>query len=83
MVGTREKLAEDSFDIEQVNLFDDINEFRCEVKVRYRTHAIPASVKIDGVRGSILLDEPVYGLAKGQFAVFYDGDKLLGGGIII
>ena len=83
VVGTREKLAEDSFDIEQVNLFDDISEFRCEVKVRYRTHAIPASVKIDGVRGSILLDEPVYGLAKGQFAVFYDGDKLLGGGIII
>jgi len=26
--------------------------------------------------------EPVFGLAKGQAAAFYDGRKLLGGGII-
>ena len=83
VVGTREELAIDSFDIEQINLFEDLSEFRCDVKVRYRTDAKPASVKIDDDKGSILLDEPVYGLAKGQFAVFYNEDRLLGGGIIV
>jgi tRNA-specific 2-thiouridylase len=28
------------------------------------------------------LDEPVYGVAAGQAAVFYEGEKLLGGGWI-
>jgi len=32
--------------------------------------------------GEVFLDESVFGLAKGQFAVFYDGDKLIGSGEI-
>lgn len=83
VVGTHEKLSEKEFFVENINLFEDINDFRCEVKVRYRTTAISARVTIDGSKGIVLLDKPVFGLAKGQFAVFYDGDRLLGGGIIL
>ncbi|ADV46594.1 tRNA 2-thiouridine(34) synthase MnmA [Nitratifractor salsuginis] len=83
VVGTREKLEERSFEISRINLFEDLTEFDCQVKVRYRTRAIPAHVVIDGERGRVELGEPVYGLARGQFAVFYDGERLLGGGEIL
>jgi tRNA-specific 2-thiouridylase len=83
VVGTREKLEERSFEIGRINLFEDLRGFDCQVKVRYRTRAIPAHVTIDGERGRVELNEPVYGLARGQFAVFYDGERLLGGGEIL
>jgi len=82
VVGTRERLEERSFGIHTVNLFEDLESFDCEVRVRYRTRAIPARVTLEGERGVVELQEPVYGLARGQFAVFYDGDRLLGGGVI-
>jgi len=82
VVGTREKLEVSEFEVKQINLFEPLSDFRCEVKVRYRTTAVPARVKIDGTRGSVKLDQPVFGLAKGQIAAFYDGERLLGGGVI-
>jgi len=82
IVGTREKLEEFAFGVKQVNLFETLSDFRCDVKVRYRTTAIPAEVKIEGDKGSVKLDRPVFGLAKGQIAAFYDGERLLGGGVI-
>jgi len=83
VVGTHEKLSQSNFAITQINLFEPSNDFDCHVKVRYRTSAIPAHVTIDGDKGWVVLDTPVFGLAKGQFAVFYEGDKLLGGGMIV
>ena len=83
VVGKHEELSEQAFGITQINLFEPMDNFRCEVKVRYRTHAIPAKVTIEGDTGWVVLDEPVFGLAKGQFAVFYEGEKLLGGGVIV
>ncbi len=83
VVGTRERLEERRFEIGRINLFEDLESFECQVKVRYRTHAIPARVRIEGERGEVELAEPVYGLARGQFAVFYDGERLLGGGEIL
>jgi tRNA-specific 2-thiouridylase len=82
VVGTREKLEENTFMVKQINLFEDLTEFDCEVKVRYRTQAVPCHVKIEGDTASVELETPVFGLAKGQVAAFYDGRKLLGGGII-
>lgn len=82
VVGTREKLEENTFEVKQINLFDDLTDFRCEVKVRYRTTAVPAHVRIDGDRATVKLEQPVFGLARGQIAAFYDGERLLGGGVI-
>jgi tRNA-specific 2-thiouridylase len=82
VVGTRERLAERRFDIHTVNLFEESSAFDCQVKVRYRTRAIPGRVRLEGSGGTVELEEPVYGLARGQFAVFYDGERLLGGGVI-
>ncbi len=83
IVGKREDLAKKEIIISKINLFEKLEGFECEVKVRYRTNGIKCRVKIQNDIGLITLNEPAYGVAKGQFAVFYDGDKLLGGGEII
>jgi tRNA-specific 2-thiouridylase len=82
VVGTRDQLEARAFDLKEVNLFEELTEFRCSVKVRYRTQAVPCCVTVDGQCAKVLLDEPVFGLAQGQIAAFYDGDRLLGGGVI-
>jgi tRNA-specific 2-thiouridylase len=55
---------------------------RVEAKLRYRSPALPASV-IPAPGGFALeLDEPAYGVAKGQVAVLYDDDAVVGSGVI-
>jgi tRNA-specific 2-thiouridylase len=83
VVGTREDLECRKVELERVNMFDDQTEFICEVKLRYRTTAVKCRVKIEGIYATVELDEPVFGVASGQAGVFYDGDKLLGGGWIV
>ena len=82
VVGTREKLEESTFEVKQINLFEQLDDFKCSVKVRYRTPAVPAHVVISGEKAIVELEQPVFGLAKGQIAAFYDGERLLGGGVI-
>ena len=56
---------------------------RMQVKVRYRNPAVPAVVTPladGGVR--VTFDEPQRAIARGQFAALYDGDFLVGGGVI-
>jgi tRNA U34 2-thiouridine synthase MnmA/TrmU len=52
--------------------------FRAAVKVRSMMEAVPGSVGEDSVE----LDASVWAPAPGQSAVFYEGDMVLGGGII-
>ncbi len=82
VVGKREELEVKYFDIKKINLFKPLEVDNLTVKVRYRTRAIPCHVNLEGERGSVILDEPVFGLAYGQVAVFYEGDKVIGSGII-
>lgn len=56
---------------------------RCRVKIRYRHAEQPAAVYPLGQgRVHIVFDEPQRAVARGQAAVFYDGDVVLGGGTI-
>ena len=82
VVGKRDKLEVNRFRVGRYNLFDDLKEFKADIKVRYRTKAVSGRVKLYEDGGVVELDEPVFGLASGQFAVFYDGDRLLGGAVI-
>jgi tRNA-specific 2-thiouridylase len=56
---------------------------RVEVKVRYRSPAIPASVEADGDLVRISLDEPVEAVAAGQVAALYAEDAVVGAGVIL
>lgn len=57
---------------------------RVNVKLRYRQPDVPAMIEqLDGLGGYIVkLLEPQKGVAEGQFLVFYNGNELLGGGVI-
>ena len=55
----------------------------CEVQVRHRAPAVPATVTAAGADGlELALLEPARAVAPGQSGVLYDGDRVLGGGII-
>ncbi len=82
VVGTRDKLEVHDFEVKQINLFEDLTDFDCDVKVRYRTTAVPAHVSLKDEKATVTLKEPVFGLAKEQIAAFYRGERLLGGGVI-
>ena len=57
--------------------------FPANVKIRYRTPARPAEVELlPEDRAEVRFSEPVWGVAPGQLAVFYDGDRVVGGGTI-
>ena len=64
--------------------FDQLDRpFRGIVKVRYRQKGDQATVsQIDLDTIKIEFDEPQKGVAKGQAAVLYDGDYVVGGGTI-
>lgn len=55
---------------------------RVEVAIRYRQAPIPATLIEDADQCVIHFDDPVWALAPGQSAVFYQGDVCLGGGIL-
>ena len=56
---------------------------RLDVKIRYRNPAVPAVVEpLPGGSARVDFDEPQRAIARGQWAVFYEGDILVGGGVI-
>ena len=62
--------------------------FRAQIRVRHRGTLTPATVRETGDAGprdgrwTVELDAPVWAAAPGQAAVFYDGERCLGGGRI-
>jgi tRNA-uridine 2-sulfurtransferase len=55
---------------------------RAHVKVRYRHDGAWGTVIRDDEGVRVEFDEPVRAIARGQVAVAYDGDRVLGGGTI-
>ena len=86
VLGTDESLLRSDCTIVDLNLFDEsllAGPRDAAVKVRYATAASPATLApaSDGTI-SVRFSAPQRALSPGQSAVFYDGDRVLGGGII-
>ena len=57
---------------------------RCTAKTRYRMKDQPAMIyPLEGGGAKIVFDEPQRAITRGQSAVAYDGDIVIGGGVII
>jgi tRNA-specific 2-thiouridylase len=56
---------------------------RVEAKLRHRSPAVPATVVESSKGFELLLDEPAYGVARGQTAVLYAEDAVVGAGVIV
>lgn len=59
--------------------------FRCTVKTRYSAKEVSATVDAPDHEGAatVHFDTPVRAVTKGQSAVFYSGELVLGGGVIL
>ncbi len=55
---------------------------RVTAKLRYRSPAVGATVEETATGFRLQLDEPAYGVARGQAAVLYDGDAVVGSGLV-
>jgi tRNA-specific 2-thiouridylase len=55
---------------------------RVEAKLRYRSPALPARVEETASGFRLELDEPAFAVAAGQAAVLYEGDAVVGAGVI-
>ena len=82
-LGDKDSLQAVGAILSDVTLAEDVTlPCRANVRVRYRHDAVPAYVEPfeDGAR--VTFEEPVRAITRGQTAVFYDNDRVLGGGRI-
>ena len=82
VVGKKEELECNRVVLDNLNMFNEEKEFDTTVKLRYRTTAVECHVRIENDKAYVELKTSVLGVAAGQAAVFYDEDKLIGGGWI-
>ena len=85
VVGTREMCHWGSLMADRRNFLTDEEGLpqRVEAQVRYRQKPEPATLTLEGEdRFRLDFDDPQFAVAVGQSAVIYQGDRLLGGGVI-
>ena len=78
-VGARDRLAVTSLEA-RGRLYAPVT--TADVKVRYRSAAVPSTVTETDEGFMLELGEPAYGVARGQVAVVYDDDAVVGAGVI-
>jgi len=83
VVGLKDDLNIEEFKIKDINMFVDKKDFECSVKIRYRSPKSECNLHVEGSRATVKLYENIQGLASGQMAVFYDEDRVIGGGWIV
>ena len=88
VVGPKEALAKQILRIKEVNWLHDPAYFKegiaCVVKIRSSATPIHAIIKaISPTEANVIFSVPEYGVAAGQAAVFYDKERVLGGGWIV
>jgi tRNA-specific 2-thiouridylase len=79
-------LVSDAFDVDAVHWLAGNPTappaFRCTVKTRYRQVDLPCRVDLAAGAAQVRLDAAASAVTPGQYAVFYDGEECLGGGVI-
>lgn len=87
VLGSNDDLFSREVHIKEFNWIagDDVPEtFNCSAKIRYRHKEQPCTVTYNGNgKATIIFDEPQRAITPGQTAVLYDGDIVLGGGVIV
>jgi len=80
VVGTREALARTSVSA-RGRLH--VPAARVEAKLRHRSPAVPARVETTARGFRLRLEQPAYAVAPGQVVALYEGDAVVGSGLVV
>jgi tRNA-specific 2-thiouridylase len=85
-VGTAEELLRDELTVSDVNWVSmdrPTEPIGAGIQIRYRHKSAPGELTpLDGGRVRVRFESPQRAITPGQSAVFYDGETVLGGGVI-
>ncbi len=83
-LGDEEELYHSEVTLRQVHYIGERRTapYRASVKLRYGQRTVDTTVHPEGEGARLVFDTPQRAPAPGQSAVLYDGDTLLGGGVI-
>ncbi|WP_417464918.1 tRNA 2-thiouridine(34) synthase MnmA [Kordiimonas sp.] len=85
IVGPKEALLTTAIGVKDVNWIGDpvpAEGLMVTAKIRSTRPGVPARLFMEGTRVRLVLEEAEAGVSPGQAAVFYEGDRVLGGGWI-
>ena len=86
ILGKNEDLFKTRFTVRNANFSAcdfPLGDFECETRIRYRAPFVKSRlIPLGDGRLLVETSEPVRAVTPGQSAVFYDGETLLGGGVI-
>jgi len=86
IVGDRDAIQKTEFTVQRVNwvsIAAPSTPIQAEIQIRYRsTPASGTVIPLENDRVRVVFDEPQLSITPGQAAVWYQGDLLLGGGVI-
>lgn len=86
VVGTRAQLGQTRLIANTMNWVDGsppLKPIQVDVKIRYKSRGVPAVVTAEGQQhANVQFEEPLPGIAPGQGAVFYEGNRVVGSGVI-
>jgi tRNA-specific 2-thiouridylase len=82
-LGPVDRLMASSASLTELSLASDVQlPLQAEVQVRYRGTPLPARITATEGGARVHFEKPVQAVVPGQFAVFYAGERVLGGGLI-
>ena len=85
VLGTKEDLEQQQMTVGKYNLIKYASlppDFETLTKIRYKDPGAMSTISQNKDKLQVLFHHPVSAIAPGQSAVFYEGDDLIGGGII-
>ncbi len=91
VVGDRDSAVQPECTVQRVNwvsIAAPMTPIRAQVQIRYRTPPVDVTViplaidEAGNQRVKLVFDEPQFSVTPGQAAVWYDGEIVLGGGVI-
>ena len=85
VLGSKQELEQQEMTVGKMNLIKYASlpdNYEALTKIRYKDPGTISSISHAGDKLKVLFHSPVSAIAPGQSAVFYEGDDLVGGGII-
>ena len=82
IVGDKKDLLAKALSVENLNILVDSLPKRAFAKIRYRHKEAECSIFLEEDKARVFFSEPQEAITPGQSIVFYDKDRVLGGGVI-